>query len=236
MSGAASGALVSVVIPCHDGSTYLAAAVESALGQSYRPVEAIVVDDGSTDATPAVAAAFGARIRYDRQAHAGVAAARNRGVALAAGDFIAFLDADDLWPADKLRRQMDAFAADPALSIVAGHAEQYASPELPDAVRDRARVDAGAMPAQLPGALLVRRAVFERVGPYATRFVTGAEIDWFLRAEERGERTLMLPDVVLRRRIHAANHGRVRRDARQDYVRVVKAALDRRRAGGAAAP
>src|SRR5262249_62193540 len=117
------------------------------------------------------------------------------------------------------------------LAIVSGHAEQFLSPELDDDPRARVRVDSGELPARLPGALLVRREVFDRVGAYSSRFVTGTEIDWVLRAGELGERTSMLPDLVLRRRIHAANHGLLRRDARQDYVRVVKAALDRRRNG-----
>lgn len=86
------------------------------------------------------------------------------------------------------------------------------------------------MPSQLPGALLVRRPVFGRVGAYSTRYETATEMDWFMRATEHGVKTLMLPAVVLRRRVHGANHGIVRRDARQDYVRVLKAALDRRRA------
>jgi glycosyltransferase involved in cell wall biosynthesis len=221
--------LISTVIPCHNGARYLGAAIESVLAQSYRPLEIIVVDDGSTDDTPAVAATFAAAIRYCRRSHGGAARARNHGVELAAGSFLAFLDADDLWAADKLRRQMAAFDADPSLDIVCGHARQFVSPELPEAVKARVRFAAGTMPAQLPGALLTRREVFDRVGVYSARFVTGTEIDWFMRATELGVRMLMLPDVVLMRRIHTTNHGILRRDASHDYVRVLKSALDRRR-------
>ena len=221
--------LISTIIPCHNGERYLAEAIESVLGQTYRAIEAIVIDDGSTDGSGEVAQSFHGAIRYRYQPHSGSAAARNLGVELAQGAFFAFLDADDLWPEDKLRRQMAAFEADSSLGIVAGHAEQFVSPELPGGIKARVRVDSRRMPAQLPGALLVRRDEFQRVGDYSRRFVTAGEIDWFMRATELGVKTLMLPDIVLRRRIHDTNHGILRRDARQDYVRVLKAALDRRR-------
>jgi len=229
MSAVDRSPLISTVIPCHNGGRYLGEAVESILGQRYPAIEIIVIDDGSTDDSREVATGFGSAIRYRHQPQSGAAAARNRGIEMADGEFLAFLDADDLWTAGKLAKQMAAFEADPSLEIVAGHAEQFVSPELPEEARVRVRVDPGKLPAQLPGALLVRRHAFDRVGAYAARFVTASELDWFARATDLGVRILTLPDVVLRRRIHTTNHGLLRRDARQDYVRMVKAALDRRR-------
>jgi glycosyltransferase involved in cell wall biosynthesis len=228
-TGVAGAPLISTIIPCHNGERYLAEAIESVLGQTYRTVEVIVIDDGSTDRSSEVAQSFRGVIRCHRQAHSGSAAARNLGLDLARGAFLAFLDADDLWPEDKLQRQLAAFESDPSLEIVAGHAEQFVSPELSDSAKAKVRVDPRPIPAQLPGALLVRREVFHRVGTYSREFVTAGEMDWFMRATELGVRIRMLPDVVLRRRIHASNHGILRRDARRDYVRVLKAALDRRR-------
>ena len=75
----------------------------------------------------------------------------------------------------------------------------------------------------------MHRSAFDRVGPFSTTYVTAECLDWFLRAEEVGIRSEMLPEVVLRRRVHDDNLGIRRRDARIDYVRVLKAALDRRR-------
>jgi glycosyltransferase involved in cell wall biosynthesis len=223
--------LVSTIIPCYNGEPYLAEAIESVLAQTQPPREVIVVDDGSTDGTREVAARFTGAVRYRRQPRGGAARARNHGLELATGALLAFLDADDLWAPDKLERQVAALDADPALGIVCGHAEQFVSPELPDSVAARMRFDPGKMPARLPGALLVRREIFDRVGAYSTRFTTGTELDWFMRATELGVRTLVLPDIVLRRRIHTTNHGLLRRDTRQDYVHVLKLALDRRRHG-----
>jgi glycosyltransferase involved in cell wall biosynthesis len=229
MNAVTCGPLISTIIPCHNCDRYLAEAIESVLGQTYRPIEVIVIDDGSTDRSGAVAQGFQNAIRYGHQLHSGSAAARNHGVELAQGAFYAFLDADDLWPAEKLQRQMAAFEADPSLGIVGGHAQQFVSPELPDAVKARVRWDPRRMLAQLPGALLVRRDEFHRIGGYSSLFVTASEIDWFMRATQLMVKTLMLPDVVLLRRLHTRNHGILRRDARRDYLRVVKAALDRRR-------
>ena len=109
---------VSVVIPAYNHARYLPAAIDSALAQTYAPVEVIVVDDGSTDDTPRVLAAYGDRIRVIRQANQGAGAARNAGLAASRGEYVAFLDSDDIWLPRKLELQMGRFDADPALGLV----------------------------------------------------------------------------------------------------------------------
>lgn len=98
--------LVSVIIPTYNRAKTLLGSVQSALGQTYRNIEVIVVDDGSTDATMDVLASLSGRIRVIRQTNAGPSAARNRGVAEAKGEIIAFLDSDDHWMRDKIERQV----------------------------------------------------------------------------------------------------------------------------------
>lgn len=111
--------LVSVVIASYNYGKYLPFALESALGQSYGNIEVIVVDDGSTDDTPQVIEPYlsDPRLRYIRQANAGQPKTKNRGIAESRGEFIAFLDADDIWLLDKLERQMPLFA-DPQVGVV----------------------------------------------------------------------------------------------------------------------
>src|SRR3954451_22735593 len=87
--------LVSCIVPVFNGERYLREALQSILAQSYRPIEVVVVDDGSTDRSPVVVAGFGREVRYLRQENAGPAAARNHGVQEARGELLAFLDADD---------------------------------------------------------------------------------------------------------------------------------------------
>ena len=109
---------VSVVIAAYNQASWLAQAIDSVRAQTFADWELVIVDDGSTDDTPAVVArAEDARIVYVRQARAERAAARNRGIAASTGRLVAFLDADDLWRPEKLARQVAALAADPAAGL-----------------------------------------------------------------------------------------------------------------------
>ena len=102
---------ISVVIPCYNAEAYIRQAIQSALEQTLPPLEILVIDDASTDRSVEVAASFGFPIRVIRQAkNKGAAVARNVGIRLAHGDWIAFLDADDLWNPDKLEKQLLAVA------------------------------------------------------------------------------------------------------------------------------
>ena len=107
--------LISVIIPCYNYGRFLSEAVNSVLRQQKNglTVEVIVVDDGSTDDTAAVAQGFGAAIRYVYQEHQGVCAVRNAGIRAAEGEFLVFLDADDLLTANTLSSQLDNFASHP---------------------------------------------------------------------------------------------------------------------------
>src|SRR5687768_16816995 len=100
---------ISAILPVFNGGLYLAEAIESVLAQTYQPAEVIVIDDGSTDITGEIVKRFGDVVQYSTQPNSGAGAARNRGVQLAHGEFLAFLDADDLWLKNKLTDQMQAF-------------------------------------------------------------------------------------------------------------------------------
>lgn len=221
--------LVSVVIPVRDGERYLAAAARSVLEQSYGPLELIVVDDGSGDRTPDILRSLEPSVRSTRQEPAGVNAAMNRGVALARADFLAFLDADDLWVSRKLELQMRAFVADPTLDAVFGHIEHFHSEELDDDQRGAIACPAEPMAGMAAGAMVVRRETFQRVGEFSTELQLGGFIDWYARATELGLASVMLPDVVLRRRLHGRNTTLKSRHAQVDYARIARAVLRRRR-------
>jgi glycosyltransferase involved in cell wall biosynthesis len=210
--------LVSVVIPAWNAAAFLGEAVSSVLEQDGANVEAIVVDDGSSDETAAVAARFGAAVRVLQQPHAGIGASRNRGVDAARGGLIAFLDADDVWPPGKLRLQRAALEANPALDMVFGHAVEF---------RD-AGEEAPQVPAMLPGTSLIRIACFHRVGQFREDLRVGEFIDWMVRARDVGLRLAVLNAVCLRRRLHERNTGRTTEN-RADYAKVVRAALQRKR-------
>jgi len=111
--------LVSVVIPSYNYGRFLAEAIASVQGQTVEDLEIIVVDDGSTDETPDVLARISEpRLRAIRIANSGISGARNAGLELARGEFLAFLDADDRWLPHKLERQLGMFASEPSLGLV----------------------------------------------------------------------------------------------------------------------
>jgi len=100
---------ISVIIPTYNHCRFLVSAIDSALSQTLKPSEVIVVDDGSTDETSNLLNAYEGKIRVVRQKNQGVAAARNRGAEIATGEYLAFLDADDLWLPRKLEMQLNRF-------------------------------------------------------------------------------------------------------------------------------
>jgi glycosyltransferase involved in cell wall biosynthesis len=221
--------LVSVIIPVYNCERYLAEAIESALGQSHRPVEVIVIDDGSTDGTAAVATGFGQAVRYSYQAHGGIGVALNHGVSLAVGDFVALLDADDIWETKKLERQLSVLEVQPGPALIFGHVQQFVSPELDISIACNLRCPPEIMPGLVPCTFFTTRDTFDRVGAFETHWRAGGFLDWYLRATDLGIPTVMLPDLVMRRRLHQTNHGVVAPDAKSEFVRVLKLSIDRRR-------
>jgi glycosyltransferase involved in cell wall biosynthesis len=226
--------LVSVIIPVYNCEKYLAEAIESVLAQAHRPIEIIVVDDGSSDRSAEVARSFPEIIRYYYQRNSGSGVARNTGVQKAQGSLLAFLDADDLWVKERLSLQMPTLEADPAPDMVFGHVSQFFSPDLDQAMRKKVACPDGKMPGYHVGTLLIRRETFLHVGLFNPALQCGEFLDWSFRAKERGLKELLLPDVLMKRRIHASNMGIVKSNTRTDnshadYIKVLKASLDRRR-------
>lgn len=220
-----ASASVSVIIPVYNVEKYLGDAIASALAQTLPPLEIIVVDDGSTDASAAIACGFGAPVWVESQPHRGVAVARNRGVALARGQFIAFLDADDLWSKDKLSVQMAQLEKRADAEMIFGQVEQFVSPDVEMHVQIPDHPVAGLY----ASALLIRRVDFYRAGEFGRDWKLGEFIDWYARAVELGLRVVVVPQVVTRRRIHRTNQTVFDPALKMEYPRVLKTLLDRRR-------
>jgi glycosyltransferase involved in cell wall biosynthesis len=220
--------LISVMTGVYNGAAYLGEAIESVLAQDYRPLELIVVDDGSDDGSGDVARRY-PEVRCVSQERRGAGAARNRAVEHASGDFFAFLDADDRFTPGKLSRQMEALSADPALDVVFGHVREFVSPELSEEQRRLVRPPAPEpQPWTAPNLMLIRRASFERVGPFSETLRIADIVEWYSRAQEMLQ-SVVLQDVVLERRLHTQNSGLREQASRPEYLEVVRAALERRR-------
>jgi glycosyltransferase involved in cell wall biosynthesis len=226
--------LVSVIIPVYNGENYLAESIESVLAQVYRPVEIIVVDDGSSDRSADVARGFWGTVNYYCQQNSGIGAARNTGVLNANGSFLAFLDADDLWVKEKLSIQVPVLETNVGTHMVFGQVSHFYSPDLEQRQKERFLCPKTKMPGYHAGTMLIRTGAFHRVGLFNAGYQAGEFIDWYFRARERGLKELLLSDVLMRRRIHSSNMGIVKSNTRTDnshadYIRVLKASLDRRR-------
>jgi glycosyltransferase involved in cell wall biosynthesis len=188
------GPLVSVLIPVYNGEPYVSEAIASVLAQTYRRLECLVIDDGSTDRTPEIVDRFGASVRFLRKNNGGVAQARNFGAARAEGQYLALLDADDVWRPDKLERQMAVIAADPDVGLV------YAGAEIVDEHRRRRGMMIPAPPdvalrntllLELPmislfsGTAVIPVEVFRTLGGFDERLTTSADSDLACRIAAR---------------------------------------------------
>ena len=200
----ASPMRISCIVPVYNGEKYLSEALDSIFAQSFRAFEVVVIDDGSTDSTPSVAARY-AGIKYVRQANAGPSAARNHGIRESSGDLLAFLDADDIWHPGKLERQAERFAARPELDISLTHARNFWSTGLRDEEESFQGPRVGVLPAQT---MVARRRAFDRVGLFDSVSMHREVPGWLVQARQQGVVIETLPEVLCDRRIHETNRSR----------------------------
>jgi glycosyltransferase involved in cell wall biosynthesis len=224
--------LVTVITAVYNGERFLGEALQSLFAQDYRPFESIVVDDGSTDATPEVVQAF-PEVRYVRQANSGQAAARNNALALAQGEYVAFLDADDLWPPHKLSVQIGYLQANPEVAYVLGRQEI-----MLDGIDTPAWMTRDSVFGDLDGVPLVsaviRTDVLRELGGFDTSYRYAEDRDLFVRVREQGRGIGVVPDIVLYRRFHGSNLTGSHR-GKHPLLRSLKAKVDRSREQGEAA-
>ncbi len=221
---------VSCIVPVFNGEPYIAETIESILGQTRAPLEIIVVDDGSTDGTREALGPFGDRIRLLTQENQGPSAARNHGLEESRGEFIAFLDADDLWIAQKLELQLERMAARPELDLCSGHIKSFWIPELDHERRQLENHPYYQSRALLsPCTILTRRDVFERVGRFDPDLRNGEDTDWFMRAMKLGIVIETLPTLLVHRRHHLTNLTRTTSPSTEAVLELLKRTLDRGR-------
>jgi glycosyltransferase involved in cell wall biosynthesis len=220
--------LVSVILPVCNGERYLDEAIESILTQDYRPIEVIVVNDGSTDNTEIIAKLYDNDIIYVLQKNSGPAAARNKGLGIASGGIIGFLDFDDLWSKDKLSLQLALLADDPSVEIVLGLTQPM---KLQEGEEDKSKFDKWYDPfcALLLGAAVIRKSVFDKIGFFDETLRYGEDTDWFMRIREKGISMTIMQEVTLFYRRHESNMTLDSAAKNKYFIRALKKSLDRRR-------
>jgi glycosyltransferase involved in cell wall biosynthesis len=208
-------ATVSAVIPVHNGAAYVAEAIRSVLSQTRPPIECLVIDDGSTDATAEVVRGFGDEVAYVRHEREGVSAARNRGAGLARGRLIGFLDHDDEWLPDKLQRQVQALQCQAAVLALCAVDVVDENGRTLRIQRLRAREDLltgmlmfdGTETVSCSSGGLIRREELLRIGGFDPTLSVSADWDLLFRVLLGGS-VAYVDEPLVRYRIHETNMSR----------------------------
>lgn len=226
---------VSVLIPTYNRARFLPDAIGSVLDQTFRDFELIVVDDGSTDGTEELVRRF-PEVRYVRQEHAGISAARNRALAEAGGGLITWLDSDDVWSREKLEKQVAYLDAHPECGLVFCRLHCFlddglkAVPGCEALVSELNRRDAGGT---CISTACVDISLYRRVGGYSLDCPAAEDTEWLTRAAASGvDVGHCLPEALYGYRIHAGQTTFGHRTNGRDYFTLVAAAI--RRAKGKA--
>jgi glycosyltransferase involved in cell wall biosynthesis len=222
----ANNPLVSVIMPVYNGATFLAETIENIRQQQYKPLEIIIIDDGSTDSTRQIAAGLGHEIRYVFQPNTGPAAARNHGLRLAKGELIAFLDVDDLW-AENWLRQVAFLGEHPTVDIVQGRIQVLQ-------LVDDTNFETMTTPYYSVnlGSAIYRRQVFERVGLFDETLRYNEDTDWFIRAWDKNIIKMQLAEVALLYRKHEQNMTNKYNAKGAGFIQLLKKRLDQQRKNG----
>lgn len=217
----------SVVIPVWNGAETIAQTVASVLAQDPPPMQVVIVDDGSTDATPEIITGLSGPLLRIRQSNMGPGAATTRGLQEVATPLIATIDADDLWLPGKIRAQMQILDEQPELAAVFCPLANFRDdPALADF--------AGARGGWSRSTMLIRRAAALSIGPVIDPPGRAGEmVDWFARAMEQGLKLHLMPEVMALRRIRPGSLTYDNAGLASGYLQVARAALLRRRAGSA---
>jgi glycosyltransferase involved in cell wall biosynthesis len=214
-----SDPMVSVVVPVWNGSRFLAECIRSVLAQEHVRLQVLVVDDGSTDDSVAIASGFGAPVTVLRRRHSGPAAARNAGIEACSGDYVAFVDCDDLWLPGKLVRQLAYFDEHPQAQMCLTWVQNFWEAEV---AADAAAYADHPMSKPYGGysiqAVLARRATVERLPRFPEHLRHGENAVWFENARAAGVVLHEIPEVFVRRRLHGGNMTRLEPDGFSEGV------------------
>ena len=236
--------LVSVIVPVWNGAAFLAEALRSLQAQTYTHFEAIIVDDGSTDDTSAIARRFcetDSRFAFVQQTHAGVSAARNTAIARSRGEYIAFLDADDVWFPEKLERQLALFAGDPLINAVFTNfyiwdgrddLNVWFRPDKPLPAGDVSRrlvFNIGHVCAASMSVAVLRRELFNEVGLFDPGLAIGEDWDLLLRMAERGLSVRVTREPLARYRRWSGNATNQKLKVAESNVQVLQKNLQKTR-------
>lgn len=222
--------LVSAVLIVRNGERFLGQALDSVRAQTYRPLEIIVVDGGSTDGTVALA---GARsdVRVVTQRGAGIAQAYNTGIHAARGEYLAFLSHDDLWVPEKLALQVDFLRSHPQVQYTVGMLRYFLEPGCEPPRGMKRELLQGIHVGRVMETLVARRTLFEEVGGFDPALRIANDVDWFARVQDLGVPGTVLGQLLLHKRVHDANTSSNEAVNTAELLTVLGRSILRRRQG-----
>jgi glycosyltransferase involved in cell wall biosynthesis len=197
---------ISVVLTYYNETSYVREALASLASQTYPEIEVIVVDDGAEVPFASLVETQG--LTLVRQENAGDTAARNAGVRQASHELIAFIDADDLWPENRLALLASAMEDSPGAVLAYGMVEQFVSPELSDSVKAGLDCPAEPLSGYLPTGMLMRKHLFDQIGMFPEDRSLHGSLEWVARLRAAGLPETRVEHVVLHRRLHETNMSR----------------------------
>ena len=220
---------VTVVMAVLNGAGRLPQALDSIRAQTARVAEIVLVDGGSTDGTRELAAAA-ADVRLVDQRGPALADAYNTGIAEAQGSHVAFLAHDDVWLPRKIEVQLARLAAQPPADAVVGHAQYVIEDGDTAPPGFRTELLDGPRPARIMETLLAPRAVLDLVGPFRREVSPADDVDWFARAQDLGVKVAVVPELVLRKRVHAGSTAHTSPATGSGLLGTLRASVERKRA------
>lgn len=223
---------ISVIVPSYNAASFIPGCIRSIEEQNVHVEEIILVDDGSTDDTSEIVAEM-TGVRYVAQSNQGPSSARNKGLDLARGDYVAFLDVDDRWPSGALSALLKYVGTTPGPEVILGKVQCMVQTDNTDYDPSFAPFGEPFVAFNL-GAALYAREVFDRVGKFDESLREGEDVDWFLRAREEGVAIHYAEETTLfyRRRQGSITYGR--QHHAETLAKMLKKSLDRRRAAHSA--
>lgn len=221
----------SVIIPAHNASNYILQCLDSAVVQLGSNDEVVIVDDGSTDNTLDIIKGLkDPRIQvHSHTQNLGIAAARNTALQHVSGDYIHFLDHDDLWPPNRISI-INSISLNPNYAyVISGWVKHFYCNTLSSMGKNQFLLP-DTQSASLPGSVVLTRPLIKQIGFFDTNFSSGEFIDYLSKAMAKDIPWIKSDDVFFYRRIHGHNHTLKDRQAASSYLKVIRQHLNRQRA------
>ncbi len=223
--------LISCIVSSFNSEKYIAEAINSILDQTYKHIEIIAADGGSTDNTKEVIQELNSNIKFITQKTLSPAETRNLGFQSSKGDYVAFLDADDLWHPEKLERQLNCFTKNPGIDLCITYAEMFWSVDLKNEktfFKNHPRTKS--IPGYATTTLLAKKKVFEIAGKFNKDLWFTDAAEWFIRAEGLGLKMHMIEEPLTFHRMHQSNlTKRKSEESREEFLSLVKSVLDQKK-------